>query len=116
NRSEVEIRRRSAVHSGTILLHEYKLKALRNGSRFARASRSGIADRMFEINEETGLLPLISLVDEYGSLGQQRLKPFEHHVDQRLQQRVTRRNEFGLRLTYNEVFLKRDPGIAVENR
>ena len=71
---------------------------------------------MFEIDEKARLDAFVRLVDQHAALHEERLEPFEHDIDQRFEQRMAGRHEFGLRLTDDQGLLEGDAGIAIEHR
>ena len=46
---------------------------------------------------------------------EQRLKPFEHDIDDGIEQRMAGRDEFRLRLTVDQRLLECDARIAIKN-
>ena len=53
---------------------------------------------MFEVDQQARRRAIVGIVDEHASLLQKRLKAFQHHVHRGIEQRVARRDEYGLRL------------------
>ncbi len=75
-----------------------ELQPLRDGPRFAGLSDAPVADRVFEIDEKPRLGAIVGFIDQHAALSKQRLKPFEHDIDQRIRAAGGRGQQFGLRL------------------
>jgi hypothetical protein len=92
------------------------LEALRDNSGLTRFCEPTIPDCVFEIDEKTRLNALVSLVDENAPLAKQRLKPLQDNVNDRVEQRMGRSEQFGLRLAIDQSLFERHPCIAIKDR
>ena len=68
---------------------------------------------MFEVDEQSRLHAFICFINQNTTLHKERLKVFEHDIDHRFEQGMPGRNKLSLRLSGDQILLKRDAGIAI---
>ena len=93
-----------------------ELQPLRDNARLAGFCRAAVADGVFEIEQQTRRRSGVGVVHQDRALTEQRLEPLKNHIDRGVEQRMTGREQFGLRLAGDQRLVERDAGIAVEHR
>jgi hypothetical protein len=71
---------------------------------------------VLNVDEQAWCEAFVALIHQNGALLEQRLEPLQHDIDGGIEQRVTGRDEFGLRFPCDERLVEGDAGVAVEHR